>query len=121
MPSQALMILRGIAKPRPSTTRYYIFLVGWSRRSLNNGQSLILLCYVIVEPRSALQLRLCLSPCLLAEVMVPIEVLVPSANLAVTSKISNSCSRIYDVEALDEKRQNNGYLTKDRSVELTTN
>lgn len=45
-------------------------------------------------------------PCYGAEAMVPIEVTVPSARLALTSKISNPNDCIYVTEALEEKRQN---------------
>lgn len=38
------------------------------------------------------------------EVMVPVEVKVPSARLTVASNILDSHDRIYDVEALDVKR-----------------
>lgn len=44
------------------------------------------------------------------EGVVPIKVMVPSAWLALASKLTNPHGRIYDVEALEERRKD----TKDR-------
>lgn len=55
------------------------------------------------------------------EAMVLIKVIVLSARLVLTSKVSDPNDRVYDVEALEEKRQNvegKCYLTKDRLVDL---
>lgn len=40
-----------------------------------------------------------------AEATIPVEVMVPSASLALMSKLSNSYNRIYDVEVPEEIRQ----------------
>lgn len=40
-----------------------------------------------------------------AEVVVPVEIAVPSARLALASKVLDSEGRAYDVEALEEPRQ----------------
>lgn len=38
--------------------------------------------------------------------MVPIEVMVPSVHLVLTSKVPNFSDHIYDMETIEEKRQN---------------
>lgn len=38
--------------------------------------------------------------------MVPIEVVIPSAQLAFASKIEDSHFRVIDIEALEERRHN---------------
>lgn len=56
------------------------------------------------------------------EAIAPIEVIIPSTHLALSSKVFNPNNRIYDVEAtLEEKIHNSeekGYLTEDKSIEL---
>lgn len=55
--------------------------------------------------------------------MVPIEVKVSSARLSLTSNVSDFHYRIYNVEALDEKRQNakEKWLSYQRQIDRAYN
>lgn len=53
-----------------------------------------------------------------AEAMIPLEVMVHLAHLALPIKVSNLLGRIYDIEAHEQKRQTDGRSIKDKSIGL---
>lgn len=101
MSSQAPTILKGMARSRLPRRLYCVFLARKSRKSLNDRHIFFLLYYGHTLPRSVLQLRPRLS--LLS---MGIEVMIASARLTFTSKVFDPNDLIYNIEALEEKKQN---------------